>query len=112
MNGQWRKRWASRLSPWGLILRAFLAVLPLLVCHLAGWRQLTGVLSGTVPTGGSPVAGAVGGLLYALSYLLALVLAPILALGAGIWGLLSVWLGEKNLVEDVADVYPERAYSK
>ena len=71
-------------------MRAYnqLLSLPLLVCHLAGWRQLTGVLSGTMPAVGSPVVGAIGGLLYALSYLLCLVLAPILALGAGIWGIL------------------------
>jgi predicted exporter len=63
----------------GLLTLAFLA------CHIAGLRQATCILCGTYPATGSVMAG----LMYAGVYMTFTILAPILALGAGVAFLLD-----------------------
>jgi uncharacterized paraquat-inducible protein A len=61
-----------------------------LACHVLGFRDAVSVLSGTAPTVGGDDA-AVGGVLYVVSWLLAVAVAPILAIAALVqWALLRV----------------------
>jgi hypothetical protein len=69
------------MTPAGLLKRAAIVAAAFLVCHLAGWRELTSVLSGTPP--GSTLA-ALGGVLYLVSYFAAVIVAPVLVIAAGL----------------------------
>jgi len=73
------------ITPRGLALRAVEFAAPFLIAHLLGLRRFTSVLCGTMDTG--ELAGpfsALAGLVYVLLYLGATVVAPILAIGAGL----------------------------
>ncbi|MFN2271377.1 MAG: hypothetical protein ACK2US_11105 [Anaerolineae bacterium] len=63
----------------GLFLCAGLIAVVFLVCHVAGFREYTSVLSGTYTGMGS----AASGLLYAVASLAFVIVAPILAIDAG-----------------------------
>ncbi|MBN1975796.1 MAG: hypothetical protein JW918_00210 [Anaerolineae bacterium] len=70
----------------GLLICAALIGLAFLVCHAAGLRESTGVLSGTYTGTGSVISG----LAYAVVYMGFVILAPIFVLGAGALFLLDV----------------------
>lgn len=70
----------------GLFLCAGLIVVVFLVCHAAGGRESTSVLSGTY-AGASSVAS---GLAYAAVYMGFVILAPIMVVGAGVLFLLDL----------------------
>jgi len=72
------------VQPRGLLLRAGFLWLFFLMCHLAGWREITMVLSGTTPVGLHGDQAALRGILYILSHLGVTVVAPIFILGAAI----------------------------
>jgi hypothetical protein len=61
--------------------------LSLLMSHIAGFRELTGVLSGTYPAAGVPVFW---GLVYAKIQTAFFLTAPVLILGAGVVSLLDL----------------------
>jgi hypothetical protein len=70
----------------GLLIGAVLIGLVFLVCHAAGFRESTSVLSGTY-TGAGSVKSA---LVYAAVYMGFVILAPIFVLGAAALFLLDV----------------------
>lgn len=73
----------------GMLLRAALLALAYGAAHLAGWRESTGFLSGTMAEGLTIHQTAFRGGLYLLAHLGFWVLAPVLALGAvltALWG--------------------------
>ena len=74
----------------GLVIRASVIAAVFLVCHAAGLREYTTVLSGTSPTGNTAdklsLAFAV---LYALSYFGLVLAVPILLLAAAILRVVS-----------------------
>ena len=72
----------SRLiSPVGFVVLAILICLAYLAADSAGWRQYTGVISGT-PSPGASASGDLRGLAYAGLYFANVLLAPILLLAA------------------------------
>lgn len=91
-------RWVERLtglllSPGALLAYAALLALPFLVAHLAGWREYTGILSGTLASAGlAAEVQALLGLGYAVAFMVAMILAPVFVLGAGV-----VWVADKVL---------------
>lgn len=73
------------ISPRSLLVAAVTLAMIFGLCHLAGLRDAAGFLSGSAPAGmkdGAPPAAL--GVIYVLSYFLCVVVAPILALAAGI----------------------------
>jgi hypothetical protein len=58
----------------------------MLVSHVAGFRECTGILSGTYPAAGAQVFW---GLVYATTHMAFFLVAPILIIGAGILSLLD-----------------------
>lgn len=90
------KRLADLLFIWGPLVLAGGWLGGYLVCEGLGWRAYASVLSGTLPPGpaGSAEARAALGLVYVLAYLGATLLAPVLALMAGLQ-LLTPWLLKK-----------------
>jgi hypothetical protein len=77
-------------SPIVLVASALLLLLAFAAVHLAGWRESTTVLSGTLPPGASGWAEPTRqALLYIAAYLGCTVLAPILALAGLIQWLLE-----------------------
>lgn len=70
----------------GLLICAALIALVFLVCHAAGFRESTSVLSGTYTEASSVKSG----LVYAAVYVGFVILAPIFVLGAGVLFLLDV----------------------
>jgi hypothetical protein len=80
---------------WVLLSSAVVLALPFVVCHLAGFREYTCILSGTYPSvgAGAPHAARLG-LLYVVAYVAYLVPAPILFLGAALLFLLD-WIHER-----------------
>lgn len=82
----WR---AEFFSPRGFVLRALAIVTVFIVAHLAGWREYTSILNGTVGPGsaGRELSTAFG-VTYVLAYLGVVVIVPVFILAAGI---LAVW---------------------
>jgi hypothetical protein len=77
--------WNAGLTPGGLLVRAALVAVFFAVCHLAGWREHTTFLSGTpASAGGSANTSVVLGVVYMAGYFGVVLLAPILALAAGL----------------------------
>jgi hypothetical protein len=73
----------------GLLVRALVLAVFYGAVHVAGWRQYTSFLCGTVEMVGGAVSWtACAGAVYLVAYLGAVVLAPILAIAAG---LLWLW---------------------
>lgn len=86
----------------GLGLPALLGV-ALLCAHLLGWREHTSILSGTFPGSREAVAQ---GLTYVLAWFAFVVLAPIAALSAGVYVLLSRWLFRERPVSAEGNAPP------
>ena len=86
MKRNWPGRlWNAELTPGGLLVRAALIALFFVVCHFAGWREHTSFLSGTPASVGESVnTSAVLGVVYMAGYFGLVLLAPILALAAGL----------------------------
>src|SRR5579859_277795 len=83
----WR---AEFFSPRGFILRAIFIGVVFLMIHLAGLREYTSVLNGTVgPGSANRELSVVLGVVYVAAYLGVVLIVPILLLGAGI---LALWL--------------------
>ena len=77
------------LSPLGFVARALLLVLFFGICELAGWREHTTFISGTVTTADTGINASVTfGLIYMLAYFGFVLAAPILLVAAG---LLTIW---------------------
>ena len=76
-------------SPQGFLQRALVIGAGFLLVHLAGLREYTSVLNGTVgPESSGWVLSAFLGVTYIIIYLAFVILAPVLILAAGI---LAVW---------------------
>jgi hypothetical protein len=88
----WRIRWGL-LSPRGMLLRAGLLVVIYALFHVLGWREHVSAVYAT--SSARPVA-AVAGILYALSYFALVLLAPILAVAAGILAVLQRVLARRE----------------
>jgi hypothetical protein len=86
------------LSPAGLLIAAASVYLFFAVCHLAGLRELTPVISGTVPDTslGHDTASALA-LVYAASYVLAVFACPVLTIGSLVLLVLRLVSGEASL---------------
>lgn len=81
------------LSPGALLACAALLALPFVVAHLAGWREYTGILSGTLASAGlAAEVQALLGLGYAAAFMVATILAPVFALAAGVVWVLKMAL--------------------
>ena len=78
-----------------LLIRAAALLALFVAAHLAGWREHTTFLSGTTE-GGDPRTSLILSTLYMLVYFCAVVLAPILALAAGLLWALSRWRRPKR----------------
>lgn len=74
-----------------LFVCAGFIALVFLVCHVAGFRESTSVLSGTYTGAGSVTSG----LLYAAVSMAFVIVAPILAIGAGMLFLLNRIFGSQ-----------------
>jgi hypothetical protein len=87
----WR---ADCFSPRGFLVRAAVISVVFLAVHLAGWRDYTSVLNGTV---GSASAGwrtsTFFGVTYLILYMVFVLAVPVLVLAAGI---LAVWSRRQN----------------
>lgn len=71
----------------GIALTLFLLFL---AAHFLGWRENTSILSGTMPAGnGSPLAGGLQGVTYALLWFSTIILVPILALAVALQKILE-----------------------
>ena len=81
----WR---ANVFSPRGFVLRALVVAAAFLVVHIAGLRDYTSILNGTVGPGAGRNLSAVLGIVYLVFYMAAIVFAPMLLLAAGI---LALW---------------------
>jgi hypothetical protein len=88
------KEWihAEFLSPRWLLLRAALIAFGFGLCELAGLREHTTFLSGTVASmENAGHASVLGGVTYIVAYLGAVVLAPILLIAAALLALWNRW---------------------
>jgi hypothetical protein len=86
MAEYWR---ADFFSPRGFLVRAFVISAAFLAVHLAGLRNYTSVLNGTVGPGSAGwKTSAYFGVGYLVIYLAFVLLVPVLILAAGI---LAVW---------------------
>jgi hypothetical protein len=85
-----RRLWRAELfSPAGFVQRALVISALFLLVHLAGLREYTSILNGTVGPDSAGWAGsAFLGMTYIILYLAFVILAPMLILAAG---LLAVW---------------------
>ena len=54
------------------------------ILHALGWREYTSVLSGTIPTGSSPMEASVKALAYMAAYFGSVLVAPILLIATAI----------------------------
>ena len=80
---------APLLSPMGFVARALLLTLFFGVCELAGWREHTTFISGTVTTADTGINSSVTfGLIYMLAYFGFVLAAPVLLLAATF---LTIW---------------------
>lgn len=77
------------LSPKGLLVAAAAIALVYVLAHAAGLRAYTAILSGTAPPGGDGASAWALGVGYVLCYFAAVIVAPILAIAAGILALLA-----------------------
>ena len=76
------------ISPRGFFAAALVLSLLFAVCHVLGWREYTGFLSGNSLTEGQ----AARGIAYALAYFSFAVAVPIMVLASAIfWLLLGPW---------------------
>ena len=74
---------APLFSPPGLAVRALLLVVAFGLCELAGWREHTTFISGTVTSADMGInASATFGLIYMLAYFGFVLAAPILMIAA------------------------------
>jgi len=84
--GLWR---AEFFSPGGFVLRALAICVAYLIVHLAGLREYTSILNGTVgPGSASRELSTVLGVTYIATYLAFVILVPVLILAALI---LKLW---------------------
>lgn len=82
-------RKAKVFSPRGFVARALILSVAFLAAHLAGLREYTSILNGTVgPDAAGREMSAAFGLVYLVLYMAFVVLVPILLLAAG---LLALW---------------------
>ena len=77
-----RRLWRAPLfSPTGLMLRAGVLWLAYGAAHLAGWRECTSILCGTLPGGWW---AQLAGVIYVALHFTAVVACPILVIAAGL----------------------------
>jgi hypothetical protein len=76
------------VSPHGFLAVAVVLGLLFAACHVFGWREYAGFLSGNTLTDGQTALG----IAYVLAYFGCVVIAPVLALASAIfWLLLGPW---------------------
>ena len=101
-------RWLSLfrfrlISPEGLIVAAGIAAIPFLVLNLAGAREYTSIICGTLPDPDvSPASAAALGCAYAAAYLAFVFAASPLMLAAGIMALLLLRPSPSRRTDDSA----------
>ncbi len=100
----WSAGKAGLFTPRGMLLRAAVLVIVFGICHVAGLRQYTTALSGSSPGGTQPGAlEAVLGGAYAAAYLALVIVAPILAIAAGLlWAVYRLMGGRHEEPDRVA----------
>ena len=100
----WSAAKADLFTPRGMLLRAAALVVVFGICHVAGLRQYTAVLSGSSPGGTQPGAlEAVLGGAYVAAYLASVIVAPILAIAAGLlWAVCRLMGGRQEKPDRVA----------
>jgi len=86
----WR---ADAFSPRGFLLRALVIAGAFLAVHLAGLRDYTSVLNGTIGPAADWRTSSFLGIAYLVIYLAFVIVAPVLVLAAGI---LTVWQRWQN----------------
>jgi phosphotransferase system glucose/maltose/N-acetylglucosamine-specific IIC component len=83
----WR---ADFFSPRGFLIRALLIAAAFAVVQLAGWRDHTSVLAGTVgPSSAGRETSAILGVAYLAAYMAFVIVTPVLLLAAAILTLLE-----------------------
>ncbi|HOT29931.1 MAG TPA: hypothetical protein PLU72_17275 [Candidatus Ozemobacteraceae bacterium] len=76
---------APFFSPRGFLDRALMLFLLFAICHLAGLREYTCIISGTSPTGDpADTAASMLGIAYFATYSLALLAAPVFVIAAAL----------------------------
>jgi len=82
---------APFFSPRGFLDRALMLFLLFAICHVAGLREYTCVISGTSPTGDpADTAASMLGIAYFSTYSLALLVAPVFVIAAALLKLVGV----------------------
>lgn len=80
------------LSPASFVLCAAVAAGVFVAVHLAGWRESTSILCGTLPSGRhAQVIQSFEALVYTLFYMAAVIVAPILTLAAAVFHGFVMW---------------------
>lgn len=93
-------RRARFVGPIGFLMLAATLAVVYLSCHLLGWREHVGFLSGTWAPGETGESVLLMGVLYVLSYFGFVLAVPILVLGAAIFRLLLRFAGPRHSPED------------
>lgn len=84
-------------TPKGFASRAVVIAILYLICHIAGMRDYTSLLSGTLAmTSGAKTVSAFLGIAYMFLYFAAVIIVPILLIGAGIFRVLLSAAGRKE----------------
>ena len=113
MMARFREWWKSRpkqvqISPRGFLRRAVELLVIFLVCHAAGLREYTSIISVTSPSGGkADTLCAVLGCVYGVVYFLCVLVAPILVLASGIF-----WLLQYRVTPVEIEQKPEHGYAE
>jgi hypothetical protein len=90
---------AELFSPAGFVQRAIVISVGYLLVHLAGLREYTSVLNGTVgPESAGWTVSAILGITYIIIYLAFVVLVPVLLLAAGI---LALWQRRGRRMDEI-----------
>jgi hypothetical protein len=98
----------SALSPRGLLARAMVLIVIFLVCHWAGLRPCTSVLTGTFTSvAGSTQLGSLLGILYALVFLAFVLVVPILLIASGLLFLLHRFWKPLTPIESICETGEE-----
>ncbi len=116
-----RKGWLRELLTWrvctpaGFVKAAVVLSLLYLICHLAGLREYTSIMSGTMPAGGPAGFGLLFlACLYILSYVAFALLVPVLLIAALLFTLANlVWRKREPAAESpspAASAIPQRGF--
>lgn len=91
---RWRDFHSTKMfSPVGFFRRALILLVLYFLCHVAGLREFTSIVSGSSPSGGraDAVAGALGAV-YVVAYLIVVFIVPVLVIASGLFWAAQFWL--------------------